>query len=84
MTIIISDHHHMITTIFKAHSARLRLIFHRNYKNFNALAFLPELPEFSSNDPNQNHDCSTKTFLNLVDKYAPLKKKFIREILCFL
>ena len=33
---------------------------------------------FSKNDPNQNHNLLTDKFLSIVNKHAPLKKKFVR------
>ena len=31
-----------------------------------------------TNDPNENYDSLTNTFINIVSKHAPLRKKFIR------
>ena len=78
--IVASDYHKMIT-FFKVHSTRFRpkAIF---YRNFNELAFFFELHaakfEFSPSDPNQNYKCLTRTFLGLIEKHTPLKKKFVR------
>ena len=56
---------------------------YRNYKNNNQSTFLKEIEsaDFSadSNDPNKRYSHLTETFLNVVNKYAPLKKKVVQE-----
>ena len=75
----LSDYHKMITTFFKLHFLRLRpkVITYRNYKKFHEEKFLNDLKETNNimNDPNQS---LTKTFLTIVKKHAPLKKKIVR------
>ena len=34
--------------------------------------------DFLKNDPNQNYNLLTDKFLGIVNKHAPLKKKFVR------
>ena len=73
----------MITTFFKLHFSRLRpkVITYRNYK-FHEETFLNDLKEtniiMNEKDPNQNYQSLTKTFLTIVNKHAPLKKKIVR------
>ena len=80
----LSDYHKMITTFFKLHFSRLRpkVITYRNYKKFHEEKFLNDLKEtniiMNEKDPNQNYQSLTKTFLTIVNKHAPLKKKIVR------
>ena len=75
----------MIATFFKLHFSRLRqkVITYRNYKKFHEEKFLNDLKEtniiMNEKDPNQNYQSLTKTFLTIVNKHAPLKKKIVRE-----
>ena len=74
----------MISTFFKASSSKLRtkVICYRSYKKFNESDFLCSLKkanfDFLKNDPNQNYNLLTDKFLGIVNKHAPLKKKFVR------
>ena len=80
----LSDYHKMITTFFKLHFSRLRpeVITYANYKKFHEEKFLNDLKEtyiiMNEKDPNQNYQSLTKTFLTIVNKHAPLKKKIVR------
>ena len=80
----LSDYHKMISTFFKASSSKLRtkVIYYRSYKKFNESDFLCSLKkanfDFLKNDPNQNYNLLTDKFLGIVNKHAPLKKKFVR------
>ena len=57
-------------------------IYYRNFKNFNEKNFLEEVKNtdfrFNSDDPNENYELITNVFSNIVEKHAPLKKKFLR------
>ena len=74
----------MITTFFKLYFSRLRpkVIRYRNYEKFHEEKFLNDLKEtniiMNEKDPNQNYQSLTKTFLTIVNKHAPLKKKIVR------
>ena len=72
----------MISTCFKACSSKLKtkVIFYWSYKKFNESDFLCSLKKvkFAFFDPNQNYNLLTDKFLGIVNKHAPLKKKFIR------
>ena len=52
------------------------------FRNFNEKIFLEEVKNtdfrFNSDDPNENHELITNVFSNIVEKHAPLKKKFLR------
>ena len=34
---------------------------------------------FNSDNPNENYELITNLFSNIIEKHAPLKKKFLRE-----
>ena len=80
----LSDCHKMISTFFKASSSKLRtkVIYYRSYKKFNESDFLCSLKkanfDFLKDDPNQNYNLLTDKFLGIVNRHAPLKKKFVR------
>ena len=69
---------------FKSCFERLKpkIIYYRNYKKYNEANFLNDVKncDFSlkTDDPNEDCDFLTNTFINIVNKHAPLKKKFIR------
>ena len=54
----------------------------KNNTKFNEANFLNDVKNcdlsLKTDDPNQNHNLLTNTFINIVNKHAPLKKKFIR------
>ena len=58
------------------------IVYYRNHKKFNEANFLNDVKncDFSlkTDDPNENYDFLTNTFINIVNKHASLKKKFIR------
>ena len=81
----ISDFHKLITTLFlRSQFCRIKpkKIYYRNFKNFNEKNFLEEVKNtdfrFNSDDPNENYELITNVFSNIVEKHAPLKKKFLR------
>ena len=55
------------------------MVFYRKYKNFCIDLFKKELENESSNYNinNMEHDIFLRTFLKIIDKYAPLKKKYL-------
>ena len=79
----LSDFHKLISTFFKSHFSRLspKAIYYRNYKNFDESKFIEDLiyTDFSlqSDDPNENYSFLTREFSKIVEKHAPLRKKFI-------
>ena len=72
-----------ISTFFKSHFSRLspKAIYYRSYKNFDESTFIEDLiyTDFSlqSDDPNENYFFLTREFSKIVEKHAPLTKKFI-------
>ena len=74
----------MISTFLKACSSKLKtkVIFYRSYKKFYESDFLSSLKKenfgFLKNNPNQNYNLLIDKFLGIVNKHAPLKKKFVR------
>ena len=82
----LSDFHKLISTFLRSQFCRLKpkKIYYRNFKNFNEKNFLEEVKNtdfrFNSDDPNENYELITNVFSNIVEKHAPLKKKFFREI----
>ena len=80
----LSDHHKLIYTFLKSCFERLKpkIVCYRSCKKFNEANFLNDFKncDFSlkTDDPNENYDFLTNAFINIVNKYAPLKKKIIR------
>ena len=80
----INDYHKVILIFFKCHYTRLKpkTIYYRNYKNFNEELFLKDLENSNlsanSNNPHENYTNLSQTFSKVVQKHAPLKKKFLR------
>ena len=68
----------------RTHLVRLnpKKILYRNFKNFNEQSFLIDVENTNFNcdgkDPNRNYDNLVDTFIEIVDKHAPLKTKFLR------
>ena len=58
------------------------MVYYRNYRKFNEVNFLNDVKncDFSlkTDNPNESYDLLTNTFINIVNKHAPLKKKFRR------
>ena len=77
----LSDCHKLISSFMKSYISRLKLktIFYCNYKNFDEEKFVKDVKaadlSFSNNDPNKNYSVLSDTFLKLVDRHGPLKKK---------
>ena len=80
----LSDYHKLISTFFKSRfsKARPKVIKYRNYKNFDKNNFLSDLNNINvrldKENPNQCCDLLTNSFLEVVNKHAPLEKKTIR------
>ena len=74
----------MIKTFFKSHFSKLRpkVITYKNNKKCHEEKLLNDLKEtniiVNEKDPNQNYRSLTKTFLTILNKHAPLKKKIVR------
>ena len=80
----LGDHQKLLCTFLKSCYDRLKpkIVYYRNYKKFNEANFLNDVKncDFSlkTDEPNENYDFLTNTFINIVNNHAPLKKKFIR------
>ena len=80
----ISDHHKLIATFFKSHFTRLnpKTVYYRNFKNFDENCFLNDLKEtnfeLSTDDPNENYRFITDTFIKIVERHTPLKRRYVR------
>ena len=75
----LSDHYKLICTFLKSCFERLKpkIVCYRNYKKSNEVNFLTDVKscDFSlRTDENENYDVLTNTFINIVNKHAPLKK----------
>ena len=58
-----------------------KAIYYRNYKKFNEQKFVEDVKNtncFNSDDPNESYELITDLFSKIVNKHAPLKKKFLR------
>ena len=77
----ISDYYKLILTFLKSHYTRLKpkIIYYRNYKNFNEEPFLKDLENSklsaNSDNPHENYTYLLQTFSKVIQKHAPLKKE---------
>ena len=80
----LSYFHKLISTFLRSQFCQLKpkTIYFRNFKNFNEKNLLKEVKNtdfrFNSDDPNENYELLTNVFSNIVEKHAPLKRKFLR------
>ena len=80
----ISDHHKIICSFLKTNFVRLKpkTIYFRKTKHFNKDLFIKDTQSILNNlderDANISYDNLTKSFLNVLNKYAPIKQKTIR------
>ena len=77
----LSDFHKLTFTVFKQYypKQKPKVVFYRKYKNFRNDLFRSELEnELSKYDiNNMEYDIFLGTFLKILDKYAPMKKKYL-------
>ena len=82
METAISDFHKMIITVLKFFykKQKPKIIHYRNYKTFNANLFKEELNNELLNTDINNAELVefTSTVLSVLDKHAPIKRKYIR------
>ena len=75
----LSDFHKMVITVmkmsFKKHSPRER--HYRDYKYFDRTKFKNNLNE-KLNEGTSNYESFETTFIEVLNKHAPLRKKFLR------
>ena len=78
----ISDFHKMVITVLKLfyEKQKPKIIHYRNYKTFNANLFKEELNNELLNIDINNAELVefTSTVLSVLDKHAPIKRKYIR------
>ena len=80
----LSDHHKLIATFVKSHFTRLnpKTLYYRNFKKFDEKSFLNELKETNFglplHDSNENYRFITDTFIKIVERHVPLKKRFFK------
>ena len=59
-----------------------KIVYNKNCTKFDEANFLNDVKncDFSlkTNNPNENHNFLTNTFIKIVNNHVPLKKKFIR------
>ena len=78
----LSDFHKLTFTVLKQHfpKQKPRVVIHRQYKNFRNDYFRIELENalLKYDINNIDYDNFIKTFLTVLDKHAPIKKKYLR------
>ena len=77
----LSDHHKMIITIMKAKFKKRdpKIVNFRSYKHFEEEIFREELKNALQNtDKMMDYDDFKQAFMTILNKHAPIKKKFIR------
>ena len=78
----LSDFHKLTFTVLKQHflKQKPRVVIHRQYKNFRNDYFGIELENalLKYDFNNIDYDNFIKTFLTVLDKHAPIKKKYLR------
>ena len=76
----LSDFHKLVTTLLKTtfYKNKPREIVYRNYKYFNSHNFNDELKFVFSKENIDSCSKFNQTFLNVLNKHAPLKKKQLR------
>ena len=74
----LSDFHKLTFTVLKQHflKQKLKVVIHRQYKNFRNDYFILCVAKYDFNDI--NYDNFVKTFLTVLQKHAPIKKKYLR------
>ena len=77
----ISDFHKMVITVLNSfyNNKKTKIIHYRNYKTFNANLFKKELNKelLSIDDDNTDLVEFTNNVLSILDKYTPIKRKYI-------
>ena len=76
----VSDHHSLIYTMLKSKFVKLppKRYVYRSYKHFNQNYFSYELDYQLNNHTIQKYEDFDKVFTSVLDKFAPLKTKFLR------
>ena len=76
----LSDFHKLIVTVLKTKfcKAQPKIMYYRNYKNFDKIAFRAKLRQQLENNKSSNYIDFENIFLSILEEQAPLKKKTIR------
>ena len=76
----LSDHHKLTVTVLKTKFIKLnpKTVNYRCYNNFNEIKFEEELKEILSKTKDLNCEIFENIFLQVLEKYAPRKRKIIR------
>ena len=76
----LSDFHKMVVTVLKNTfpKAEPKVIQYRDYKNFVIVNFREELRSRLQSETIENYTRFEEIFIEILDKFAPLKKKFLR------
>ena len=78
----LSDHHKLTVSVLRLFFKKQApvLIKYRNYKKFDANVFRSELNErlYNSDKDNCNYENFQSTFMEALNKHAPMKNKFVR------
>ena len=76
----LSDYHKLIVTVLKTTfvKAKAKEIVYRNYKKFDNTIFKTELQNKLDSINNCNYLQFETTFMTMLEKHAPLKKKIVR------
>ena len=77
----LSDHHKLLSNISKSGSVKgtARVKVYQSYKSLNVDNFKSVLNQKLNNLSSTNYDDFEETFLSLMNKHAPLKKKILRH-----
>ena len=80
MTTGLSDFHNLVVTVMKTTYAKAqpKIIYYRDYKNFDVYNFRTELREELNKIVDKDYYHFELTFLRVLEKHAPMKKKVVR------
>ena len=76
----LSDFHKMVITVMKTTfpKAEPKIVYYRDYKNFDIYNFRTDLREQLSKSPENDYFHFELTFLRVLEEHAPMKKKVLR------
>ena len=81
----LSGCHKLICTFLNSCCERFKskIVYHRNYKKIDEANFPKDIKNcdfrLRSENRKKNYNFLTNSFINIVNKHVPLKKKFVRE-----
>ena len=76
----LSDFHNLVVTVLKStfQKAKPKELLYRDYKNFSQETFKSELNIELEKNGVSTYEVFEKIFLNILNKHAPIKKKYVR------